>query len=110
MAPCRWKDTQWECSDEAEPLPLLLPLPPGAILGAAVDVGPVLQQVAHDPQPAAGAGLVQGAVAGIVPVVDVADAALEAVQHHLLDGRHKRHTRGENESMREKAAAVFKAG
>lgn len=61
-------------------------LPPGSVLGAAVDIGPVLHQVAHDAQPAAGAGLVHGAVAGVVPVVDVADAALQAIQHHLLDG------------------------
>lgn len=61
-------------------------LPPGSVLGAAVDIGPVLHQVAYDAQPAAGAGLVHGAVAGVVPVVDVADAALQAIQHHLLDG------------------------
>lgn len=61
-------------------------LQPGSVLGAAVDVGPVLHQVAHDAQPAAGAGLVQGTVAGVILVVDVADAALKAIQHHLLDG------------------------
>lgn len=58
---------------------------PGSILSAAVDVGPVLHQVAHDPQPAAGAGLVQGAVPGVVSMVHIADPPLEAVQHHLLD-------------------------
>lgn len=62
---------------------------PGSVLSAAVDVSSVLHQVAHDAQPASGAGLVQGAVAGVVSMVHVADAPLEAVQHHLLDtGRH----------------------
>lgn len=57
---------------------------PGSILSAAVDVSSVLHQVAYDPQPAAGAGLVQGAVPGVVSVVNVTDASLQTVQHHLL--------------------------
>lgn len=65
----------------------LLRLVPGSILSAAVDVGSMLHQVAHNPQPAPGAGLVQGAVAGVVSVVHVADPPLQAVQHHLLDSR-----------------------
>lgn len=78
-------------------------LPPGSVLGAAVDIGPVLHQVAHDAQPAAGAGLVHGAVAGVVPVVDVADAALQAIQHHLLDGgRISRPQKKKNEKTRRK--------
>lgn len=58
---------------------------PGSILSAAVDVGSVLHQVAYDPQPAAGARLVQGAVPGVVSVVNVTDPSLQTVQHHLLD-------------------------
>ncbi|TNN33667.1 hypothetical protein EYF80_056167 [Liparis tanakae] len=60
---------------------------PGPVVSAAVDVGAVLHQVAHYAQPAVGAGLVQGAVPGVVSVVDVAEPALQTVQHHLLDRR-----------------------
>lgn len=62
-------------------------LVPGSILSVAVDVGAVLHQVAYDPQPATGAGLMQGAVPGVVPVVNVTDPSLQTVQHHLLDTR-----------------------
>lgn len=57
---------------------------PGAILRAAVDVGPVIQQVLDDAEPAAGAGLVEGAVTGVVPVIHLAYSVLQTVQHHLL--------------------------
>lgn len=49
----------------------------------------MIQQVAYDAQPAAGAGLVQGAVPGVVSVVHVTDPSVQTVQHHLLEtGRH----------------------
>lgn len=57
---------------------------PGAVLRAAVDVGPVVQQVLDDGEPAAGARLVESAVAGVVPVIHLADSVLQTVQHHLL--------------------------
>lgn len=59
---------------------------PGAILRAAVDVGPVIQQVLDDAEPAAGARLVEGAVAGVVSVVHLAHSVLQAVEDHLLQG------------------------
>lgn len=58
---------------------------PGSILSAAVDVSSMLHQMAHDPQPAAGTGLMQGAVPGVVSMVHIADPPLETVQHHFLD-------------------------
>lgn len=60
---------------------------PGAVLSAAVDVGAMLHQVTHDAQPAAGAGLMQGAVPGVVAMVHVTDLPLQTVQHHFLDTR-----------------------
>lgn len=60
---------------------------PGSILGTAIDVGPMLHQVAHDAQPATCTGLMQGTVASVVLVVNVTDSAFQAVEHHLLDGR-----------------------
>ena len=59
---------------------------PGAILSAAVDVGPIIQQVLDDAEPAAGARLVEGAVAGVVSVVHLAHSVLQAVEDHLLQG------------------------
>ncbi|PWA13797.1 hypothetical protein CCH79_00016910, partial [Gambusia affinis] len=60
---------------------------PGPVLRAAVDVGAVSDQQLYDAQPAAGAGLMQGAVPGVVSVVHVTQPALQAVQHHLLERR-----------------------
>lgn len=60
---------------------------PGSVLRAAVDVGAVSDQQPYDAQPAAGAGLMQGAVPGVVSVVHVTQPALQAVQHHLLERR-----------------------
>lgn len=60
---------------------------PGSILGAAIDVGPMLYQVPHDVQPATCTGLMQGTVASVVPVINVTDSAFQAVEHHLLDER-----------------------
>lgn len=78
---------------EAPPLePAPLPRLPGAILSAAVDVGAIIQQVLNDGEPAAGARLVQGAVAGVVSVVDVTHSVLQAVEDHLLNT----HTHGES--------------
>lgn len=75
--------------------PAPLPASPGAILSAAVDVGSVVQQVLNYGEPAAGARLVQGAVAGVVSVVHVAHSVLQAVEDHFL----KTHTRGEAGSV-----------
>lgn len=58
---------------------------PGAVLSAAVDVGAIIQQVLNDGEPAAGARLVQGAVAGVVSVVDVTHPVFQAVENHLLE-------------------------
>lgn len=58
---------------------------PGSILRAAVDVSAMPDEQPYDPQPAAGAGLMEGAVPGIVSVVDVTHPPLQAVQHHLLE-------------------------
>lgn len=57
---------------------------PGSVPSAAVDVCPVLHQVAHNREPASSAGLTQGAMAGIVSVVEVAEPPLQTVQHRLL--------------------------
>lgn len=57
---------------------------PGAILRAAVDVGPVIQQVLDDAEPAAGAGLMESTVTGVVSVIHLADSVLQTVQNHLL--------------------------
>lgn len=62
---------------------------PGPVLCTAVDVCAVVQQVLDDGEPPAGARLVQGTVAGVVPVVDLAHAVLQAVEHHLLAGGRK---------------------
>lgn len=59
---------------------------PGSILGAAIDVGPMLHQVPHDAQPATCTGLMQGTVASIVTVVNIADSAFQAVENNLLEG------------------------
>lgn len=69
---------------------------PGAILSAAVDVGAVIHQVLDDGEPAAGARLVQGAVAGIVSVVHVTHSVLQAVEDHLLKTGKHTHTEGES--------------
>lgn len=58
---------------------------PGAILRAAVDVGAIIQQVLDDAEPSAGARLVESAVAGVVPVIDLAHTVLQTVQNHLLE-------------------------
>lgn len=65
---------------------------PGAVLRAAVDVGPVIQQVLDDAEPAAGTRLVESAVPGVVSVVHLTYSVLQTVQHHLLkrDSQHKR--------------------
>lgn len=60
---------------------------PGSVLSAAVDVSAMLHQVTHDAQPAAGAGLMQGAVPGVVAMVHITDLPLQTVQHHFLDTR-----------------------
>lgn len=57
---------------------------PGPVLGAAVDVGAIIQQMLNDAEPAPGARLMECAVARVVSVVDLADSVLQAVQHHLL--------------------------
>lgn len=68
---------------------------PGSVLRAAVDVGAVVQQVLDDGEPAAGARLVQGAVPGVVPVVDLTHAVLQTVEHHLLAGGRDRKEGGD---------------
>lgn len=69
---------------------------PGAILSAAVDVGAIFQQVLNYGEPATGARLVQGAVAGVVSVVHVTHSVLQAVENHLLK---KADTEGESGSV-----------
>lgn len=60
---------------------------PRAILRAAVHVGPVLQQDVQDVGPAPGAGLMQGCVASIVPVIHIFTVFLEAVENNILWGQ-----------------------
>ena len=70
---------------------------PGAILGAAIDVRPVLQQMLDDGAPAAGAGFVERAVARVVAVIHLTHAVLQTVQHHLLEGERGREKERERE-------------
>lgn len=62
---------------------------PGSILGAAVDIRAVLEEVPHDAQPAPGTGLVQGTVTRVVTVVHVTRLVLQTIQNHLLQTARK---------------------
>jgi len=69
---------------------------PGAILCAAVDVSPIIQQVLDYAEPATGARLMKSTVASVVSVIHLADSVLQTVQHHLLKQKKKRaNTEGE---------------
>ena len=57
---------------------------PGAVLCTAVDVGPVIQQVLHDVEPATGARFMESTVPGVVSVIHLTHSVLQTVQHHLL--------------------------
>lgn len=67
------------------------PASPCPILGAAVDVGGVLQQHLDDLSPASGGRLVQRRVAGVIAPVDLADVLFQTVLDDVL---HKRTDRG----------------
>lgn len=88
MCPCERKSPRRRTHTN-EPVCL-----PGAVLGAAVDVGAVIQQVLDDVEPASGARLVEGAVAGVVAVIHLTHSVLQTVQHHLLEESQHQRVRG----------------
>ncbi|TNN72705.1 hypothetical protein EYF80_016989 [Liparis tanakae] len=57
---------------------------PRPVLGAAVDVGAVLQQHLDDLSPASGRRFVERRVAGVVAAVDLADVLFQTVLDHIL--------------------------
>lgn len=63
---------------------------PGSVLRAAVDVGPVLEEMSHDAQPASGTGLVQGTITRIVTMVYITDLVFQTIQNHFLEIGEKR--------------------
>ena len=57
---------------------------PCSVLGAAVDVGAVLQQHLDDMAPASRAGLVESCVTCVVTPIDLPHILLQTIVHHIL--------------------------
>lgn len=63
---------------------------PRSVLGAAVDVGAVLQQHLDNLGPTSRGRLVEGRVTGIVTPINLPDVLLQAVLNHVLRHREKK--------------------